>query len=204
MCPTPPAVWSRTRCPCWKRVVSLPSLSVQLISVSVSSQLPVLLQCLLPPHVQSGECSMSKHPNLHEAQVNNLILDTHHNPRRPLHSVCRACVCVYYLVLSFKKRARIVASLKSQPINRVKNDGLVWRSDQVVTVIFFFLFEASENNYCEETVLGKKKRTWIDFHCPPVSQLSLCMYVPCVYMCVQEGAQDGERGKVCVCVCVSA
>lgn len=33
------------------------------VPVSVSSQLPVLLQRLLPPHAESGECGTSKHPN---------------------------------------------------------------------------------------------------------------------------------------------
>lgn len=64
VCPALPAVWSRTRCPKLKACSHSPILVCPVVAVSVSSQLPVLLQCLLPPHVQSGECGTSKHPNL--------------------------------------------------------------------------------------------------------------------------------------------
>lgn len=76
------------------------------VPVSVSSQLPVLLQCLLPTHVQSGECSTSKHPNLHEAQASNLLLDTHHDPFRPLHLICvYVCVCLSPTCRAWGRRA---------------------------------------------------------------------------------------------------
>lgn len=108
MCPTLPAVWSRTGCPCWKRAVSLPFLSVELYQSVSSSQLPVLLQCLLPPHVKSSECSTSSTQTyLHEAQVNKLILDPHHKSCGPLHFVC-ACVCAK-IVHASEKLAKIVA-----------------------------------------------------------------------------------------------
>lgn len=64
-----------------------------------------------------------------------------------------------------------------------------------------FLFAAFEYYNCEEMLL--KKHTWTGFHCPPVSQLSLCMYSICmfpVFTCVCKREHRMEREAKCVCV----
>ena len=107
-----------------------------LVSVSVSSQLPLLLQCLLPPHVQSGECSMSKHPNLHEGSSQQPLPGHLPQPLQATAFVCRACVCVLFRTC-FKETCKASFKSESRSINRVKNAGLVWRSDQLFTVNCF-------------------------------------------------------------------
>lgn len=64
--------------------------------------------CCLRMSSQVNAARQSTQTYLHEAQVNNLILDPHHKPRGPLHIVC-ACVCVRYIEHAFEKCARIVS-----------------------------------------------------------------------------------------------
>lgn len=77
------------------------------VSVSVSSQLPVLLQCLLPPHVKSGECSTSKHHNL-PAWGSSQQPHPGSSPQTLRATAFCLCVRVCYIVHCFEKCARIV------------------------------------------------------------------------------------------------
>ncbi|KAG7225766.1 hypothetical protein INR49_014417 [Caranx melampygus] len=77
-----------------------PTLQALLQSVSLPSCLCCSNACCLRMSSQVNAARQNTQTYLHEAQVNNLILDPHHSPCRPLHFVC-AFVCASVRVTSY-------------------------------------------------------------------------------------------------------
>lgn len=121
-----------------------------------------------------------------------------HSPQ-PLQATafCLSCVCACYLILSFKKRARIVALFKSR-VNRMKNAGLVWRSYQLATVNCFPFWGFWNVLLCRNCQKNAHGLIFI-VHLSP-SCLCVCLYMFPVFICVWKREATMEREAKCVCL----
>lgn len=149
------------------------------VSVSVSSQLPLLLHCLLPSHVQSGGCSTSQHPNVPAWGPNSQP-----HPGSSSLTVCVClCECAFVYVLRhtyFVKFARIVTlyylNLLKSRLKGFQNGSFLEGLSKMAPGLIFIVY------------MSTLKSFWMYL-------IVLCLYI---YVCVQKRAQDGEKGKVCM------
>lgn len=148
------------------------------VSVSVSSQLPLLLHCLLPSHVQSGGCSTSQHPNVPAWGPNSQP-----HPGSSSLTVCVfvwVCVCICLKTYLFCEICKNSNPILFEPIKKStkglpKGSFLEGLSKMAPGLIFI-------------VYMSTLKSFWMYL-------IVLCLYI---YVCVQKRAQDGEKGKVCM------